>query len=116
MQPSVSPMTAERLDSLFMRFFLKSSRGLPGNRWLADGAAAMHVPREPVVVEDGEVLHRAVVPDHDVTGGPLVAILETRLLDVVPQFLEQRVAFLARHAVDALGVALAHVKAWLAGA
>jgi hypothetical protein len=61
------------------------------------------------------MVHAAVVPDHHVTGLPLVGVDELRLLLVLEQPLEQLRAFLARHADDKGGHQPVHVQRLAAG-
>ena len=51
-----------------------------------------HLASLGVVVRDGEVHRRALVPDRDVADRPLVAHLEIRVLAVLVEELEERVA------------------------
>src|SRR4051812_3214731 len=76
----------------------------PSDRHRAHDSRAMQAPGDVTVVEDGQVLHGAVVPGDQVAGLPAVTVVELGPLHVLGQELQQLIALLLREADDPAGV------------
>ena len=62
------------------------------------------------------MLHRAVVPHEEIVHLPAMDVPELRIKDPFGEFIDQCKCLILRHALDALALALAQVKALAAGA
>ena len=72
--------------------------------------AVHQAPSWQVVILDGSVLHRAIVPYQQVPGAPLVPIDEGGLNDMIRECRDQRLRFLRLNALDANAIVTHHVQ------
>jgi hypothetical protein len=88
-------------------------RQVPLDRNRAAHRRAVHQPpSRQVVILDGPVLHRAIVPHQQVPGAPLVPIDEGGLDDMIRKCRDQRLSF---HPLNASAIVTHHVQAFAPG-
>src|ERR1700733_3650407 len=95
---------------------LPGASGNPLDRHHAAHGRAMHEsPLRQVVILDGPVLHRAIVPHQQVPGAQLVAIDEGGLDDMIRECGDQRLRFRCFQPLDASTIVAHDVQAFAPG-